>query len=72
MMNSYLYDGTADGLLSAIAWIIEEEPDPEKVTLSERKDTLFEEGFTISTDATQAESLFFRLKQHAPDAAHTL
>ena len=72
MMNSYLYDGTADGLLSAITWILEEEPDPEKVTLSERKDTLFEEGFTISTDATQAESLFFRLKQHAPEAAHTL
>ena len=71
-MNCYLYDGTADGLLSAIAWILEEEPDPEKVKLSERKDTLFEEGFTISTDATQAESLFFRLKQQAPDAAHTL
>ena len=71
-MNCYLYDGTADGLLSAIAWILEEEPDPEKVNLSERKDTLFEEGFTICTDATQAESLFFRLKQQAPDAAHTI
>ena len=72
MMNNYLYDGTADGLLSAIAWILEEEPDPEKVTIRERMDTLFEEGFTIGTDATQAESLFFRLKQYAPDAAHTL
>lgn len=61
-MNCYLYDGTADGLLSAIAWILEEEPDPEKVKLSERKDTLFEEGFTISTDATQAESLFFSIE----------
>ncbi len=71
-MNRYLYDGTADGLLSSIAWILEEEPDPEKVTLRERMDTLFEEGFTIGTDATLAESLFFRLKQHAPDAAHTL
>ena len=71
-MNSYLYDGTADGLLSSIAWILEEEPDPENVTLRERMDTLFEEGFTIGTDATLAESLFFRLKHHAPDAAHTL
>jgi len=71
-MNSYLYDGSADGLLSAIAWILEEEPDPERVTLQERKNTLFEEGFTIGTDATLAEFLFFRLKQSAPDAAHTL
>ena len=71
-MNRYLYDGTADGLLSAIAWIIEEEPDPQQVLLLERKDTLFEEGFFIATDATLAESLFFRLRHHAPDAAHTL
>ncbi len=71
-MNRYLYDGTADGLLSAIAWIIEEEPDPERVALAEREDTLFEEGFFISTDAIQAESLFFRLRRRAPDAAHTL
>jgi len=72
MMNRYLYDGTVDGLLSSIAWILEEEPDLEKVTLSKREDTLFEEGFTIATDVTLAESLFFRFKQHAPDAAHTL
>ena len=36
LMNRYLYDGTADGLLSAIAWILEEEPDPEQVALAER------------------------------------
>jgi len=30
MMNRYLYDGTVDGLLSSIAWILEEEPDPGK------------------------------------------
>jgi probable DNA metabolism protein len=71
-MNRYLYDGTADGLLSAIAWILEEEPDPEKVALAARQDTLFEEGFYIGTDATQAEALFFRLRRKAPDAAHTL
>ena len=71
-MNRYLYDGTADGLLSAMAWILEEEPDPEQVALAERKDTLFEDGFFIGTDATQAEALFFRLRKQAPDAAHTL
>ncbi len=71
-MNRYLYDGTADGLLSAIAWILEEEPCPEQVALAERKDTLFEEGFFIGTDATQAEDLLFRLRKHAPDAASTL
>ena len=71
-MNRYLYDGTADGLFSAISWILEEEPDPQQVALAERKDTLFEDGFFINTDAIQAEALFFRLRRHAPDAAHTL
>ncbi|MEI7934489.1 MAG: TIGR03915 family putative DNA repair protein [Chlorobiaceae bacterium] len=71
-MNRYLYDGTADGLMSAIAWILEEEPDPLQVALAEREDTLFEDGFFIVTDATQAESLFFRLRKQAPDAAHTI
>jgi probable DNA metabolism protein len=71
-MNRYLYDGTADGLLSAIAWILEEEPDPEQAALAERQNTLFEDGFFISTDVTQAEALFYRLRTQAPDAAHTL
>jgi len=71
-MNRYLYDGTADGLMSAIAWILEEEPDPLQVALAEREDTLFEDGFFIVTDATQAESLFFRLRKQVPDAAHTI
>ncbi len=71
-MNRYLYDGTADGLFSAISWILEEEPDPQQVALAGRKDTLFEDGFFINTDAIQAEALFFRLRRNAPDAAHTL
>ncbi len=71
-MNRYLYDGTADGLLSAIAWILAEESDPERVALSERKDTLFEDGFFIGTDPTLAESLFSRLRMQLPDVAHTL
>jgi probable DNA metabolism protein len=71
-MNRYIYDGTSDGLLSAIEWILEEASDPEQITLSARADTLFEEGFFITTDAARAEALFSRLKQKAPDAAYTL
>ncbi len=71
-MKRYLYDGTADGLLSAISWILQEEPEPEKVVLAEREQTLFEEGFFINTNALQAESLFSRLRHRAPDAAYTI
>lgn len=71
-MNRYLYDGTTDGLLSAIAWILEEKPHPETVVLTEHKNTLFEEGFSLSTDAARAEQLFERLRKHSPEAARTL
>jgi probable DNA metabolism protein len=72
LMNRYIYDGTSDGLLSAIEWILQEKSDPEQVSLSAREDTLFEEGFFIGTDALRAEALFSRLKQKSPDAVHTL
>ncbi|NTV92332.1 MAG: DNA metabolism protein [Chlorobiaceae bacterium] len=71
-MNRYLYDGTPEGLLSAAARIIADVSDPEKATLGERKDTLFEEGFFISTDVVAAETFFKRLRLKAPDAAYTL
>jgi probable DNA metabolism protein len=71
-MNRYLYDGSSEGLLSAIEKILQEASDPEQVMLSARKDTLFEEGLFIATDALRAEALFSRLREHAPDAAHTL
>ncbi len=72
MNHRYLCDGTSDGLLSAIEWILQEESDPAEVTLSAREDTLFEEGLFIATDPVRAEALFSRLKERAPDAAHTL
>ena len=62
-MNRYLYDGTADGLLSAIAWILEEEPDPQQVALAERQDTLFEDGFFISYRCHPGRSAFFPAAQ---------
>ncbi len=71
-MKRYLYDGTADGLFSAISWILAEESEPEKVMLVEREQTLFEEGLFINTDTLQAEALFSRLRSRAPDAAYTI
>lgn len=71
-MNQYLYDGTPEGLVSAIASILDSGDDPEKTVLSVRQDTLFEEGLFLRTDSAAAEALFERLRQRAPDAVHTL
>jgi probable DNA metabolism protein len=71
-MRRYLYDGSADGLLSAIAGIIEIEADPELAALSARENTFFEEGLFLGTDPALADALFSRLRELAPDAAHTL
>uniref|UniRef100_Q3AQ96 DUF4130 domain-containing protein n=1 Tax=Chlorobium chlorochromatii (strain CaD3) TaxID=340177 RepID=Q3AQ96_CHLCH len=71
-MNRYLYDGTADGLLSAISWILEEEQEPEQVVLAEREDTLFEEGIFLNTDVARSEALFSRFRKQLPDVAQTL
>jgi probable DNA metabolism protein len=71
-MNRYLYDGTPEGLVSAIAAILEAEPDPQRVTLTGRQDTLFEEGLFVRTDPTAVDALFSRLRKQAPDAVYTL
>ncbi len=71
-MKRYLYDGTPEGLVSAIAGILDAEKDPQLATLVERQDTLFEEGLFLRTDPAAADSLFSRLRQCAPDAVHTL
>jgi probable DNA metabolism protein len=71
-MNKYLYDGTPEGLVSAIASILESGDDPAQVQLSVRQDTLFEEGLFLRTDSAIAEALFERLCQRAPDAVYTL
>jgi probable DNA metabolism protein len=71
-MQHYLYDGTAEGLLSAAASIIETDPEPGQATLAVRQDTLFEEGLFLRTEEGRAEALFARLGEVAPDARHTL
>lgn len=71
-MQRFLYDGTAEGLMSAIEAILEAGADPERAELVVREDTLFEEGLFLRTDPAAAESLFSRLRQRAPDAVHTL
>jgi probable DNA metabolism protein len=71
-MNRYLYDGTPEGLVSAIAGILDAAPDPLTATLTGRQDTLFEEGLFLRTDPAAADALFSKLRQRAPDAVHTL
>ncbi|MBN1278736.1 MAG: TIGR03915 family putative DNA repair protein [Chlorobium sp.] len=70
-MSRYLYDGTVEGLLSVAARMLAESSEPEQATLDERQNTLFEDGVFIETDAAAAEMFFSRLRQEAPDAAHT-
>ncbi|NTU54174.1 MAG: DNA metabolism protein [Chlorobiaceae bacterium] len=71
-MKKYLYDGTPEGLVSAISSILESGDDPQQVFLGVRKDTLFEEGLFLRNDSAKAEALFERLRLRAPDAVHTL
>ncbi|KZK74620.1 MAG: hypothetical protein A3K90_09195 [Pelodictyon luteolum] len=71
-MNSYLYDGTAEGLLSAISFILDTDAHPEEAVLAVREDTLFEEGAMVPTDAERASEFFLRLRHDAPEAARTL
>ena len=71
-MNKFLYDGTPEGLVSAIASILDGGGDPAQAHLAVRQDTLFEEGLFLRTDPAAAEALFQRLRQGAPDAVYTL
>ena len=71
-MIRYLYDGTPEGLVSAIAEILDSGADPEQVTLAGRQETLFEEGLFLRADPEAAEALFSKLRQQAPDAVLTL
>lgn len=71
-MQRFLYDGTPEGLVSAIAGILDSGADPQQAVLAERQDTLFEEGLFLRTDPELAESLFMRLQQRSPDVVYTL
>ena len=71
-MTRYLYDGTSEGLVSAIAQVLDSEPEPMSAMLAVREDTLFEEGLFLRTDSDAAEALFEKLRQRAPDAVNAL
>ncbi|NTV03151.1 MAG: DNA metabolism protein [Chlorobiaceae bacterium] len=71
-MTCFLYDGTSEGLVSAIGQILDSGSDPGVATLAGREDTLFEEGLFLRTDPAAADVLFSRLRQRAPDAVHTI
>jgi probable DNA metabolism protein len=71
-MHRYLYDGTPEGLVSAIAEILDSGADPKKATIVERQNTLFEEGHFLRTDPARVDEFFSKLRQHAPDAVYTL
>ena len=71
-MNRFLYDGSPEGLVSAIGAILDGGGDPMQAHLAVRQDTLFEEGLFLRTDAAVAEALFERLRERAPDAVYTL
>ena len=64
-MNKFLYDGTPEGLISAIAAILDGGGDPAQAHLAVRQDTLFEEGLFLRTDSAAAESLFEQLRDGA-------
>ncbi len=70
-MDRYLYDGTSEGLLSAVAHILAGERDVERVTLGERENTLFEEGVYLATNTAAAEEFFSRLQMQASEAVYT-
>ncbi len=71
-MTNYLYDGTSEGLVSAVAAIIGIDPAPETATLAERRDTLFEEGLFLRTEPEAVEALFSQFRKQAPDVVSTI
>jgi probable DNA metabolism protein len=71
-MTRYLYDGTPEGLVSAISGILDLGADTRQAVLAERQDTLFEEGLFLRTDPSAADALFSKLRMRAPDAVHAL
>nr|WP_294343187.1 TIGR03915 family putative DNA repair protein [Prosthecochloris sp.] len=68
-MNRYRYDGTTEGLLTAIDHILRHETDPQKVELEPQRQNLFDEGVYIATDPQRADILIRRFSAAYPDNA---
>ncbi len=65
-MNIYLYDGSTEGLFSAIDHVLRHEPDPSAVVLGRREPGLFEEGVVLTTDRERADVLVRRFSSAFP------
>lgn len=68
-MNLYRYDGTIEGLFSAIDHILRHEPDPQSVELEVQEQMLFDEGQFIATGTERAEVLMRRFSAAYPENA---
>ncbi|MCG8344521.1 MAG: TIGR03915 family putative DNA repair protein [Chlorobiales bacterium] len=68
-MNLYRYDGTTEGLFSAIDHILRHETDPHKAALEPQQETLFDEGMFIAADADRADILIRRFAEAYPENA---
>ena len=68
-MNLYRYDGTTEGLFSAIDHVLRHEADPQEVDLKPRQQTLFDEGLFIATNAERSDILVRRFSAAYPENA---
>ena len=68
-MNRYRYDGTVEGLFSAIDHILRHETGPQSVELKPQQQTLFDEGVYIVTNAERADILVRRFSTAYPENA---
>lgn len=70
--NLYRYDGSTEGLLSAMSHILRHEEDPESIELRQQERTLFSEGVFIATDPVRADELIERFSKRFPHNARDL
>ena len=68
-MIRYRYDGTTEGLISAIDHILRHEPDPQTVELEAQEQTLFDEGLFIATNSERTEVFLRRFSSAFPESA---
>lgn len=68
-MNLYRYDGTTEGLFSAIDHILRHETDPQTIELKPRQQELFDEGIYVPTDTERAETVVRRFSSAYPESA---
>jgi probable DNA metabolism protein len=65
-MLTYCYDGSTEGLFSAISHILRHEPDPGAAVLRKQGYSLFEEGIFIQADSKRADEMIRRFSSAYP------